>query len=231
MDFELTIYRREARWRIAERICQPTSGILLGQGCVANQQDKRRPRTIASSWRRRRMTKPSGNQARVIRGPDDDRHYLCRWTARDAPEQIVFFVGRAVRSDESNGVRAIRLVNFGEAPRNLRQSVFPARWLEFAIAAHQRKLQSFGMFGEIKSEAALHAQEIFVEAGKIAIIGAQDFVIADAERGLAAVRAVRTYGGDVGHLPRAGFVAIGAAGECSTWADIDAHPAIFSQSR
>src|ERR1700676_5499928 len=96
-------------------------------------------------------------------------------SARNASEQIVFFVGRAVRSNESDGVRAIRLVNFGEAPRNFRQSVFPARWFELAVAAHQRKLQTFGVLGEIKSETALHAQEILVEAGQVAIIGAENF--------------------------------------------------------
>ena len=51
---------------------------------------------------------------------------------------------------------------------------------------------------------------------------------AHAERGLAAVAAMRADGGDVVHLPRARLVAIGAGGERADRADIDAHAAFFA---
>ena len=51
---------------------------------------------------------------------------------------------------------------------------------------------------------------------------------AHAERGLAAVAAMRADGGDVVHLPRAGLVAIGAGGQRADRADVDAHAALFA---
>src|SRR5260370_42223720 len=84
------------------------------------------------------------------------------------------------------------------------------------------------MRSEIKSEAGLHAEEFLGDAGKVAIVGAHDFVIAHAESGLASVGTVRADRGDIFHLPRAGFVAIGAAGERTDRADIDAHAAFFA---
>ncbi len=120
------------------------------------------------------------------------------------------------------------LVHFGETPGNFGQGIFPAGGHKLAVAAHERQLQALRVPREIKSEAALHAKEILVESGEIAIIGAQNFVVAHAQRGLAAVRAVRADRGDVGHFPRARLVAVRAAGERADGADVDAHAALFA---
>src|SRR5262245_10178258 len=84
------------------------------------------------------------------------------------------------------------------------------------------------MLGEIEAEAALHAEKISVDAAEVAIVGANDFVIAYAEGGLAAVRAVRAGGGKVLHFPGPRLVAVGAAGERANRADVNAHPAFFT---
>src|SRR5580765_6782701 len=84
------------------------------------------------------------------------------------------------------------------------------------------------MLGEIEDEAAFHAQEVAVDPAHIAIISAQNFVVADAEGGFAAVRAMRANGGNVFHFPRPRFVAIGPAGQRANRADVDAHAALFA---
>ena len=86
------------------------------------------------------------------------------------------------------------VVHLLQAARDFCQRVFPAGGFELAVAAHQRLVDAFGMSREIEAEAALDAEKIAVEAGDVAIIGAQNFVVAHAERGLAAVRAVRADG-------------------------------------
>ena len=53
-------------------------------------------------------------------------------------------------------------------------------------------------------------------------------VVAHAERGLAAVRAVRADGADVVHLPGPRLVAVGAAGERAHRADVDAGAALVA---
>src|SRR5271163_4325508 len=99
---------------------------------------------------------------------------------------------------------------------------------ELAVAANEWLTDALGIAREIESEAALATQEFAVHAGGIAIIGAQDFVVAHAERGLAAVRAVRAGIGNVLHLPRPRLVAIGAAGESADRANINAHATFFA---
>ncbi len=82
--------------------------------------------------------------------------------------------------------------SFNLAAAGLR-GFFPRNRIELVVfPAHQRLLDAFRVPGEIKTEAPLYAQEFLVDAGEVAVvIGAQNFVIADAQRGLAAVGAVR----------------------------------------
>src|SRR6267378_1414154 len=84
------------------------------------------------------------------------------------------------------------------------------------------------MLGEIEAEASFDAQEVAVDAAHIAIVGAQNFMISNAERSLAAVRTVRANSGDIFHFPRSRFVTISAAGERADRADVDAHAALFA---
>ena len=148
--------------------------------------------------------------------------------ARDSPQQVILFVRGAVRADEADRIRAGGLVHFGETPGNFGQGIFPAGGHELAVAAHERQLQALRMLREIKSEAAFDAQKILVESGEIAIVGAQNFIVAHAQRGLAAIRAMRADRGDVGHFPRARLVAVRAAGERADGTDVDAHAALFA---
>ncbi len=86
--------------------------------------------------------------------------------------------------------------------------------------------------GEVEGVAAFVAEEVAVDAGLVAVVAAHDFAAvggaAYAEGGLAAVSAVGADGGDVVHLPGAGLVAIGAAGECAYGAGVDAHAALLA---
>src|SRR5271167_1071493 len=84
------------------------------------------------------------------------------------------------------------------------------------------------MLGEIKAETALHAKEFLVDAGEVAIVGAQDLVIAHAERGLATIRAMGADGRDILHLPRPRLVTVRAARERANRANIDTHAAFFA---
>src|SRR5580700_6575276 len=114
------------------------------------------------------------------------------------------------------------------AARNFFERVFPAGGFEFSAAANERLADAFGVEREIVAKAALTAEEFAVDAGVVAIICAHDFVVADTESGLAAVRAVRAGFGNVGHFPGARLVTIGAAGERADGADVDAHAAFFA---
>src|SRR5262249_10455225 len=86
--------------------------------------------------------------------------------------------------------------------------------------------QPLGVASEIKREAALGTKKIAVVARKVAIIGADDFVVAHAERRLAAIGTVRAHGGYVLHLPRTCVIAVGAAGQRPDRTYIDAHAAL-----
>src|SRR5262249_33477287 len=76
--------------------------------------------------------------------------------------------------------------------------------------------------------AALHAKKIPVDAGHIAIVRAQDFVVAHPESGLATVRTVCAHRRRIVHFPRTRLVTVGAARERAHWANVDAHAALFA---
>src|SRR5690242_12215965 len=81
---------------------------------------------------------------------------------------------------------------------------------------------------EIEGVAALDAKEFAVDSGMVAIVAADNMVVADAQSGFAAVRAMRADGADVVHLPGTRFVAVHAAGERAHRADIDTHAALVA---
>ena len=84
------------------------------------------------------------------------------------------------------------------------------------------------MLDEVEGVAALDAEELAVDAGLVAIVAANDFFIADAQGGSAAVGTMRTNSADVIHFPRPGLVAIGSAGERAYGANVDAGPAFVA---
>src|SRR4029077_20795320 len=105
---------------------------------------------------------------------------------------------------------------------------FPGNGKELVALAHHGLANTVFMLRKIKTEAALHAKEVLVYAGEIAIVRAHDFVIAHAESNFAAVGAVRTRRGHVFHFPGVRLVAIRAAGERADRANVDAHAALFA---
>src|SRR5580700_5194227 len=81
---------------------------------------------------------------------------------------------------------------------------------------------------EIESIASLDAQKFTVDARMIAIVAADDLIVAHAQRGLAAVGAVRTNSSDVMHFPGPRLIAIHTASQRAHRADVDAHTAFVT---
>src|SRR5437899_7423861 len=88
------------------------------------------------------------------------------------------------------------------------------------------------MIGKIKSVTSLDAEEIAIDAALITIVSPHNFHAgvgpANAQRGLAAIRAMRAGGADVLHFPRACLVAIRARGKRAYRTNINAHAALFA---
>src|SRR5271165_2773763 len=88
------------------------------------------------------------------------------------------------------------------------------------------------MVREVERVAALDAEELAVDAALVAVIAAHDLHARvgppHAQRGLAAIAAMRADGADVVHLPRPRLVAVGTGGERADRADVDAHAALFA---
>ena len=80
--------------------------------------------------------------------------------AREAVQQVIFFVGGVVRADQADGDSRRASLHLLQAARHFFERVFPARRLELAVAAHQRLANALGIAREIEAEAALDAQEI-----------------------------------------------------------------------
>src|SRR5262249_20636124 len=126
------------------------------------------------------------------------------------------------RAEKADGIRSAFGAHGGEARGRVLEGLFPACGHELAAAANHRLVQPLWVIREVESEATLYAQEIAVEAGEIAVICADDLLIAHAERRLAPIRAMRANGRHILHLPRARVVTVGTAGERADGADVDA---------
>src|SRR6478609_10398927 len=107
---------------------------------------------------------------------------------------------------------------------------FPCGGRELAVFADERLAQAVFVIEIIERVAALDAQKIAVDSALVAVIAANNVHAcirpADAERGLAAIAAMRADGAKVLHLPRARLVAVSAGGERANRADVDAHAAL-----
>ena len=140
---------------------------------------------------------------------------------------LVLFVGGVVRADDAKLPSA--RPHLTEPRRDGLDRTGPGNRLELARSVlHQRRKQPFRMLGEISGVAALQAQELAVDAGAVAVVGPLDDVVPNAQRGLAAVGAVRADGSHVLHLPGPGLVAVGSAGERANGADVDTHAALVA---
>src|SRR5215831_7565191 len=125
---------------------------------------------------------------------------------RQPLQKIAFLVRRAVRADKADSLRSIRGMQFLQFSRSGLRSFFPGNRQQFVALADERLLDALRVLREIEAEAALYAQKFLVNAREVAIVGAQDFVVAHAQRGLAAVRTMGANRRDVLHLPRPRFV-------------------------
>ncbi len=96
------------------------------------------------------------------------------------------------------------------------------------MLANHGRLQALGAVHEIRRVPAFDAQKLAVDARLVAIVAADDFVVANAQRGLAAIGAMRADGADVLHLPGARLIPIRAAGERAHRANVDAHAAFVA---
>src|SRR5258708_611415 len=146
--------------------------------------------------------------------------------ARELLKEIILLVRSMVRPDDAE--LALAAAHFLKFLRYCFERLRPGRRLQFAVLAHEWRLQAVRVMREIERVAAFDAKEFAVDAGVVAVVAADDLIVANSQSRLATVRAVCADGADVLHLPGAGFVAIRAAGERAHWADIDAHAALVA---
>ena len=95
-------------------------------------------------------------------------------------EQEVFFVAGAIRADEADSVAAVLGVNLFQLGRCRLSGFLPRNGEEFVALAHHGLLDALGVTGEVEAKTAFHAKEVAVDAAQVAVVGAQDFVIANA---------------------------------------------------
>src|SRR5260221_2773 len=203
-------------------------GILIG-GIVADQKNRAGfVKLLHGEQGILGVVTERGDQASVVGGAVVIDVGGAESFARKFLEKIIFFVRSAIRTDEADGVGAIFSVNRFQFCSGGLCGFFPGDWEELIALADHWLLDAIGVLGEIEAEAALDAEKIAVDAAHVAIVGAQNLMIADAESGLAAVRTVGAHGRNVFHFPGAGLVAISAAGERAHRADVNAHAALFA---
>ena len=146
--------------------------------------------------------------------------------AREFLEVEVLLVAGVVGADHAEAAAPLeRLV---ELPGHRLQSQGPRHLFQPAVNAYQRRLQSFRVIVEIEAVAALNAQKLAVDPGVVAVVAADDAVVARAQRGLAAIRAMRADGAHVDHFPGPRFIPVDAAGQRAHRADIDAGAALVA---
>ncbi len=105
------------------------------------------------------------------------------------------------------------IADFAQFAAGVRQRLLPTDFGEFAVwLADERLGQAVGVVGKVEGVAALDAQEVAVDAALVAVVAAENLraVVdaAHAQGGFASVTAVGADGGDVIHLPGAGFVTV-----------------------
>src|SRR5580658_816366 len=132
-------------------------------------------------------------------------------------KQIIFFVGRAARSDDADCAAAILVANFSKPLADPFKSFFPGRRLELAVAANERLGEPLLIMGKVESVPTFDAEEIAVDSAFVAVVPTHNLRsgigAAHAERGLASIAAVSADGPDVVHLPGTRLVAVGSRSE------------------
>ena len=146
--------------------------------------------------------------------------------AREFCQEEILFVGGVIRADHAElPLRALASLNFVETTSS---ALRPGNRLEAFFGPHHGRLQALGVLGEVEGVAALHAQELVVDAAAVAVVAANDLVVADTQSRLAAIGAMGADGADVFHFPGASLIAIGSAGERAYRANVDAGAAFVA---
>src|SRR6185503_4951203 len=152
--------------------------------------------------------------------------------ARELLQQVIFFVGGAIRADDPNGLTTLLIADVGEVPSDQLKGFFPGGGEEASFFANERLGQAIFVIGKVKSVAALDAEEVAVDAAFVAVVAAHDFHAgvgaAHTQSGFASVGAVGAGGANVVHLPGTRLVAVSARGERAHWANVDAVAALFT---
>src|SRR6266568_7861722 len=147
-------------------------------------------------------------------------------------QQVILFVGGAVRSDDSDSFPALHVPNLHKALSDQFESFFPGRWSESPILTDKRLLQTLFVISKIKGITALDAKEVPVDSALVTIIAADDLHPAlgppYTQSGLATIGAVRARRPYMLHFPRACPVAIRSGCQCTHRTNIDAHAALFA---
>src|SRR6185312_1539024 len=147
-------------------------------------------------------------------------------------QQVILFVGSAVRAHDPDCLPAMLLARFLEALPDQFKRLFPGGRRQLPILANQRLGQTVITVSEIESVAALDAKEIAVDATLVAIVSANDLHAglgaAHTQSGLASVGTMSASRADVIHLPGAGLITISSRSECAHRTDVDAHAAFFA---
>src|SRR5215475_11080384 len=67
-------------------------------------------------------------------------------------QQVIFFIRRAVRTDEADRILAASVVSGFQLGRRRLRSLFPGNSEQLVALAHERLTNALGMAGEIKAE-------------------------------------------------------------------------------
>src|SRR5262249_32849131 len=126
--------------------------------------------------------------------------------ARKLLQQVVFFVGSAIRSNYADRCSAAAITNFFESPGDMIDRVLPRDRRELAALAQQWLGYTVGMMGKIEGIPALDAKEIAVDPALVAIVPTDDLHSSvgstHTQSCLATIAAMGADGAHVVHLPR-----------------------------
>src|SRR5439155_17199847 len=117
---------------------------------------------------------------------------------------VILFISGAVGTDDANGAAAFEIANLLQPFGYMLQRFLPGGGNEVPIPANQWLTQPAGMIEEIKSVAALDAEEITIDAAFVAVIAAHNIHTrigaAGAESGRASIATISADGANVLHL-------------------------------
>ena len=190
----------------------PSQQRMLFSRIVANQKDGRRAGHITHGGGGILLSGNGARKSGKVGGAVMVNAIGGQHGAGKLLQQIILFIGGAVGTDDANCTAAFEIANLLQPFGYMLQRFFPGGGNEGPIPANQRLTQPAGMIEEIKSVAALDAEEVAIDTAFIAIVAAHNvhtgIGAADAESGRASIATMSADGANVLHLPRAGFIAI-----------------------